>query len=62
MPRFLSSEKLPLKKTVFALTGVIFPYLSQVVSVRLILALFYRTDALVKTKSNPTLHKKAKKK
>ena len=50
MPRFISEDRLPLKRTVFALTGVIFPYLSQVVSVRLMIAVFYPSEAILKSK------------
>ena len=41
VPRFINSERLPLKKSVFALTGVIFPYAGQICSIRLMLAVFY---------------------
>ncbi len=41
VPRFINKERLPLKKSVFALTGVIFPYNGQICSIRIMLAVFY---------------------
>ena len=50
VPRFINADRIPLKKSVFALTGVIFPYHGQVCSIRVMLAVFYASADIKQNK------------